>query len=124
MIRKFKLRGEDTQPQTYGLGVKEVWRIPKDKHHPGLVQHTLGWPLQNKLLDKTFGGSFMYHMEEDLAQIGLVVGLDYENPYINPYEEFQRFKTHPSIKEMLDGGECLAYGARCLNEVKSMYPVS
>ncbi|KAL0589415.1 hypothetical protein ABG067_002634 [Albugo candida] len=116
VIRKFKLRGEDTQPQTYGLGVKEVWRIPKDKHHPGLVQHTLGWPLQNKLLDKTFGGSFMYHMEEDLVQIGLVVGLDYENPYINPYEEFQRFKMHPSIKEMLDGGECLAYGARCLNE--------
>ncbi|CAK4131375.1 unnamed protein product [Aphanomyces euteiches] len=115
IIGKFDLR-KDAQPQTYGLGIKEVWRIPKEKHQPGLVQHTLGWPLQESLMEKTFGGSFLYHMEEDLVQIGVVVGLDYENPYLNPYEEFQRFKTHPAVRSHLEGGECIAYGARCLNE--------
>ncbi|OQS03864.1 electron transfer flavoprotein-ubiquinone oxidoreductase [Thraustotheca clavata] len=115
VMKKFNLR-KDAQPQTYGLGIKEVWRIPKEKHSPGLVQHTLGWPLQNSLFDKTFGGSFLYHMEEDLVQIGVVVGLDYENPYLNPYEEFQRFKTHPAVSSHLEGGECVAYGARVLNE--------
>ncbi|TDH70810.1 hypothetical protein CCR75_001856 [Bremia lactucae] len=115
VMEKFHLR-EGVQPQTYGIGIKEVWRIPKEKHQAGLVQHTLGWPLQRSLMDKTFGGSFMYHMEDDLVQIGLVVGLDYENPYINPYEEFQQFKTHPAIRKFLDGGECVQYGARCLNE--------
>ncbi|KDO29821.1 hypothetical protein SPRG_04927 [Saprolegnia parasitica CBS 223.65] len=115
VMKKFELR-KDAQPQTYGLGIKEVWRIPKDKHTPGLVQHTLGWPLQSSLMDKTFGGSFLYHMEEDLVQIGMVVGLDYENPYLNPYEEFQRFKTHPAVRSHLEGGECVAYGARVLNE--------
>ncbi|GLE07462.1 hypothetical protein PINS_up017773 [Pythium insidiosum] len=115
IMKKFNLR-EGKQPQTYGLGIKEVWRVPKEQHKPGLVQHTLGWPLQSKALDKTFGGSFLYHMEDDLVQIGVVVGLDYENPYINPYEEFQRFKTHPEIRKHLEGGECVAYGARCLNE--------
>ncbi|GMF30799.1 unnamed protein product [Phytophthora lilii] len=114
-MEKYNLR-EGVQPQTYGIGVKEVWRIPKEKHQAGLVQHTLGWPLQQTLMDKTFGGSFMYHMEDDLVQIGVVVGLDYENPYINPYEEFQRFKTHPAIRKYLEGGECIQYGARCLNE--------
>ncbi|KAI9921772.1 hypothetical protein PsorP6_001663 [Peronosclerospora sorghi] len=115
VMNKYKLR-EGVQPQTYGIGVKEVWRIPKEKHESGLVQHTLGWPLQQSLMDKTFGGSFMYHMEDNLVHIGVVVGLDYENPYINPYEEFQRFKTHPAIREYLEGGECVQYGARCLNE--------
>uniref|UniRef100_M4C1J1 Electron transfer flavoprotein-ubiquinone oxidoreductase n=1 Tax=Hyaloperonospora arabidopsidis (strain Emoy2) TaxID=559515 RepID=M4C1J1_HYAAE len=115
VMEKFNLR-DGVQPQTYGIGVKEVWRVLKEKHQPGLVQHTLGWPLQQSLMDKTFGGSFMYHMEDDLVQIGLVVGLDYENPYINPYEEFQRFKTHPAIRKYLEGGECVQYGARCLNE--------
>ncbi|GMF17058.1 unnamed protein product [Phytophthora fragariaefolia] len=115
VMEKFNLR-EGVQPQTYGIGVKEVWRIPKEKHQAGLVQHTLGWPLQQTLMDKTFGGSFMYHMEDDLVQIGVVVGLDYENPYINPYEEFQRFKMHPAIRKYLEGGECVQYGARCLNE--------
>ncbi|ETV65262.1 hypothetical protein H257_17980 [Aphanomyces astaci] len=115
VMGKFNLR-QHVQPQTYGLGIKEVWRIPKDKHSPGLVQHTLGWPLQSSLLDKTFGGSFLYHMDDDLVQIGLVVGLDYENPYLNPYEEFQRFKTHPAVRSHLEGGECIAYGARVLNE--------
>lgn len=115
VMEKYNLR-EGVQPQTYGLGVKEVWRIPKEKHQAGLVQHTLGWPLQQSVMDKTFGGSFMYHMEDDLVQIGVVVGLDYENPYINPYEEFQRLKTHPAIRKYLEGGECVQYGARCLNE--------
>ncbi|RLN80354.1 hypothetical protein BBJ28_00012617 [Nothophytophthora sp. Chile5] len=115
VMKKYNLR-EGVQPQTYGIGVKEVWRIPKEQHKPGLVQHSLGWPLQTKLMDQTFGGSFMYHMEDDLVQIGIVVGLDYENPYINPYEEFQRFKTHPAIRKYLEGGECVQYGARCLNE--------
>lgn len=115
IMAKYNLR-EGKQPQTYGLGIKEVWRIPKAQHKPGYVQHTLGWPLQQSAMDKTFGGSFMYHMEDDLVQIGIVVGLDYENPYLNPYEEFQRFKTHPEIKKYLDGGECVQYGARCLNE--------
>ncbi|TMW63826.1 hypothetical protein Poli38472_002767 [Pythium oligandrum] len=115
VMKKFNLR-DGVQPQTYGLGIKEVWRVPKDKHRPGFVQHTLGWPLQTNLMEKTFGGSFLYHMEDDLVQVGVVVGLDYENPYINPYEEFQRFKTHPEVREQLEGGECVAYGARCLNE--------
>ena len=85
VMSKFKLRdGEGVDEQTYGLGIKEVWRIPKSQHKPGFVQHTLGWPLQSTLLDKTFGGTFLYHMEEDLVQIGMVVGLDYENPYLNP----------------------------------------
>lgn len=115
VMDKFNLR-EGKQPQTYGIGIKEVWRIPKEQHKPGYVQHSLGWPLQTKLFEKTFGGSFMYHMEDDLVQIGMVVGLDYENPYINPYEEFQRFKTHPEVRKYLEGGECVSYGARCLNE--------
>ena len=116
VMEKFSLRN-DCQPQTYGIGIKEVWRVPKENHMSGLVQHTLGWPLQTKMLDKTFGGTFLYHMDPDLIQIGMVVGLDYENPYINPYQEFQRFKTHPEIRKHLEGGECISYGARCLNEV-------
>lgn len=115
VMKKFDLR-KNAEPQTYGLGIKELWRIPKEKHKAGLVQHTLGWPLQTGLMDKTFGGSFIYHMDDDLVQIGYVVGLDYENPYLNPYEEFQRFKTHPLVREHLEGGECIQYGARCLNE--------
>lgn len=117
IMKKFKLReSEECQPQTYGIGLKEVWRVPKENFASGLVQHTLGWPLQSKAFEKTFGGSFLYHMDPDLIQIGLVVGLDYENPYINPYQEFQRFKTHPDVKKHLEGGECISYGARVLNE--------
>jgi electron-transferring-flavoprotein dehydrogenase len=82
-MEKFNLR-EKAQVQTYGLGVKEVWRIPKENHRPGFVQHSLGWPLQTGFFDKTFGGSFLYHMEDGLVLIGMVVGLDYENPYLNP----------------------------------------
>ena len=111
LIRKFNLRdGKD--PQTYGLGVKEVWRVTDDKYKPGSVLHTLGWPLDNR----TYGGSFCYHMEDNLVQLGLVVGLDYQNPYLSPFREFQRLKHHPLFADMLAGGECVAYGARVLNE--------
>ena len=117
VMKQFKLReGKDIQPQTYGLGVKEVWQIPTEKHKPGLVQHTLGWPLQTSPMDKIFGGSFLYHQAPDLVLIGMVVGLDYANPYLNPYQEFQRWKTHPAIAEHLEGGTCIQYGARVLNE--------
>lgn len=114
-MKKFSLR-EGVPPQTYGLGLKEVWEVPEDKIRPGLVQHTLGWPLQHSLFDKTFGGSFLYHMKPNLVLVGFVVGLDYRNPYLSPYEEFQRFKHHPQVAKHLEGGTCVAYGARCLNE--------
>ena len=97
-----------------GIGLKEVWRIAEGNphFHPGRVQHSVNWPLPTNV----YGGSFLYHMNPDLVHIGLVVGLDYENPYINPYEEFQKFKTHKEIRKILEGGECLSYGARCINE--------
>ncbi|WAQ88817.1 hypothetical protein PtA15_10A237 [Puccinia triticina] len=110
-IERFKLRdGKD--PQTYGLGIKEVWRVKDDVYEPGKVLHTLGWPLQRD----TYGGSWMYHLEDNLVSLGLVVGLDYPNPYLSPYQEFQRLKHHPLFSRVLEGGECLAYGARALNE--------
>eukprot|EP00953_Heterococcus_sp_UTEX-ZZ885_P024428 13364-Heterococcus_DN1.PRE.1 len=94
----------------------QVWQIPAEKCKPGLVQHTLGWPLQNSLFDTTYGGSFLYHMAPDLVLLGLVVGLDYPNPHLNPYKEFQRWKHHPAIASHIEGGQCVAYGARALNE--------
>lgn len=103
---------KDTAPQKYGIGLKELWRVPKQTHVPGRVQHTLGWPLDNG----TGGGGFVYHFEEDLVSLGLVVHLNYPNPYLSPFQEFQRFKTHPLIKGQLEGGQRLAYGARCLTE--------
>jgi len=115
LIEKFNLR-EAKNPQTYGLGIKEVWEIPEENHQPGLVQHTLGWPLQTSLNDKIFGGSFLYHQEPNLVLLGLVIGLDYANPFINPYQEFQKWKTHPTIRKQLEGGTCISYGARVLNE--------
>jgi electron-transferring-flavoprotein dehydrogenase len=115
LMHKFQLRN-NCQPQTYGLGIKEVWQIPSEQHRPGYVQHTLGYPLQSSLFDKTFGGSFLYHQEPDLVLIGMVVGLDYQNPYLNPYQEFQRWKLHPDVRKHLDGGSCISYGARVLNE--------
>ncbi|GAA5838848.1 hypothetical protein JCM3766R1_004227 [Sporobolomyces carnicolor] len=109
--KRFDLRdGKD--PQTYGLGVKEVWKVKKDKHVPGKVQHTLGWPLDNS----TYGGTWLYHMEDEMVSLGIVVGLDYKNPYISPYKELQRLKHHPLFADLLEGGECIAYGARALNE--------
>jgi electron-transferring-flavoprotein dehydrogenase len=106
----------DSHPQQYGLGLKEVWQVPPEQFQSGLVQHTLGFPLQSGIMDKVFGGSFLYHQEPDLVLVGLVVGLDYANPYLNPYLEFQKWKTHPAIAKHLVGGTCLSYGARVLNE--------
>jgi electron-transferring-flavoprotein dehydrogenase len=110
MLRYGLRKGVD--PQVYGLGLKEVWRIPPDRCKPGAIQHTLGWPLDSA----TYGGSFVYHMAPDIVLVGLVVGLDYANPFMNPYAEFQRWKHHPKIARHLEGGECLQYGARVINE--------
>jgi electron-transferring-flavoprotein dehydrogenase len=100
------------QPQKYGLGLKEVWEVQPDKHQPGLVQHTLGWPLD----DRTGGGSFLYHYGDNLVSVGFVVHLNYANPYLSPYGEFQRFKTHPAIRGTFAGGKRIAYGARAITE--------
>jgi electron-transferring-flavoprotein dehydrogenase len=99
-------------PQTFGLGIKELWELPKDTHRHGLVMHTMGWPLSND----TGGGSFVYHYGDNLASVGFVVHLDYENPYLSPFEEFQRFKTHPMVRPMLEKGRRIAYGARVITE--------
>jgi electron-transferring-flavoprotein dehydrogenase len=111
LMTRFQLR-KGVQPQTYGLGLKEIWQIPADKHQRGHVIHTVGWPLDNA----TYGGSFIYHLSKKQVAIGFVVGLDYKNPWLNPFSEFQRFKTHPFIRELLTGGERISYGARALNE--------
>ncbi len=109
LIAKFDLaRGRD--PQVYGIGLKELWQIQPEKHQSGLVMHTAGWPLASD----TYGGSFQYHMEDNQVCIGFVVGLGYSNPYLNPYEEFQRYKTHPAIRPFLEGGKRVAYGARAI----------
>lgn len=99
-------------PQTYGIGIKEIWEVPPEQHQPGKVIHTLGWPLDLQ----TYGGSFIYHWGKNLISIGFIVGLDYKNPYLNPYQEFQRFKHHPDIKKLLHKGQCISYGARAINE--------
>ncbi len=92
---------KDRQPQKYGLGLKELWQVAPEKHHPGLVQHSFGWPLDNR----TGGGSFLYHFETGLVAVGFVVHLNYENPYLSPFEEFQRFKTHPLVRDTFSGGK-------------------
>ncbi|MGH7089124.1 MAG: 4Fe-4S dicluster domain-containing protein, partial [Stellaceae bacterium] len=102
----------DSGPQTYGIGLKELWEVDAAQHRPGLVIHTIGWPLDAA----TYGGSFLYHLENRQVAVGFVVGLDYANPYLNPFEEFQRFKTHPAIRGTFAGGRRIAYGARALNE--------
>ena len=99
-------------PQTYALGIKELWEIDPEKHHPGRVIHTIGWPVDTK----TYAGSFLYHLEDNQVAVGYVVGLDYRNPHLSPFEEFQRFKTHPDIRPTFEGGRRVAYGARALNE--------
>ncbi|MBI4205025.1 MAG: electron transfer flavoprotein-ubiquinone oxidoreductase [Betaproteobacteria bacterium] len=101
---------ERADPQVYGIGLKELWEIKPEKHQQGLVIHTAGWPLEND----TYGGSFLYHMENNLVSVGFVVGLGYSNPHLNPYEEFQRYKTHPAIRPFLEGGKRIAYGARAI----------
>jgi electron-transferring-flavoprotein dehydrogenase len=109
LIERFKLdAGRD--PQSYGLGLKELWEIPAANHKPGLVVHTAGWPLDAN----TYGGSFVYHAADNKIAIGFVVGLDYQNPWLSPFEEFQRFKTHPAIRKHLEGGKRISYGARTI----------
>ncbi|KAG7355514.1 FAD-dependent oxidoreductase [Nitzschia inconspicua] len=116
LMKHFGLRNNGVQTQTYGLGIKEVWQVPDEVFQKGLVQHTLGFPLQSSPMDDVFGGTFLYHQEPNLVLAGLVVGLDYKNPYLNPYKEFQRWKTHPEVRKHFEGGTCIAYGARVLNE--------
>ncbi len=109
LIADYKLdAGKD--PQTYGIGIKELWEIDPAKHRPGLVIHTAGWPLDSA----TYGGSFLYHLENNQVAVGYVVGLAYENPYLSPFEEFQRYKTHPAIRGFFEGGKRLSYGARAI----------
>ena len=109
LIAKYDLnKGKD--PQTYGIGIKELWEIDPAKHQPGLVIHSAGWPLDAD----TYGGSFLYHLENNQVAVGYVVGLGYENPYLSPYEEFQRYKTHPEIRKFFEGGKRIAYGARAI----------
>ncbi len=112
LMDHFKLRDGAMDYQSYGLGVKEVWEVPKEQHKPGLIQHTAGWPMDMK----TYGGSFLYHMKPNLVLVGYVIGLDYENPHISPYKEFQRFKHHPEVLKHIKGGTCISYGARVINE--------
>jgi electron-transferring-flavoprotein dehydrogenase len=102
----------DREPPKFGIGLKELWQVAPDKHRPGLVQHTFGWPLDNR----TGGGSFLYHYEDNLVSVGFVIHLNYTNPYLSPFEEFQRFKTHPSVRETFAGGKRLAYGSRAITE--------
>ena len=111
VIRKYSL-DHNKSPQQYGIGFKEIWEISKNQHEEGLVVHTAGWPLDNN----TYGGSFCYHAEKNQIYIGYVVGLDYKNPHLSPYDEFQRFKTHPSISKYLKNGKRISYGARALIE--------
>jgi electron-transferring-flavoprotein dehydrogenase len=106
---KFNLR-DGADPQVYGIGIKELWEVAPGKHEPGLVVHTAGWPLASD----TYGGSFLYHFDAHLVAIGFVVGLGYANPYLSPFEEFQRYKTHPKIRGVLDGGRRIGYGARAM----------
>ena len=104
--------GAECEPQKFGIGLKELWQVAPEKHQPGLVQHSFGWPLDRR----TGGGSFLYHYGENLVSVGFVVHLNYENPYLSPFDEFQRFKTHPLIRDTFAGGKRLSYGARALTE--------
>ncbi len=109
--KSFGLR-EGVDPQTYGIGIKELWQIKPENFRKGLTQHSIGWPLASD----TYGGSFLYHFGENLVSVGFVVGLDYTNPYLSPFQEFQRFKTHPAIAPVFEGGKRISYGARAINE--------
>ena len=111
LMERFNLRA-DAEPQTYGIGIKELWEVDPSVHRNGLVVHTAGWPLGTH----TYGGSFLYHLENNQVAVGFVVGLDYQNPYLSPFEEFQRYKTHPKIRPVFEGARRIAYGARALNE--------
>jgi electron-transferring-flavoprotein dehydrogenase len=111
LLKRFAL-DVDREPQKFGIGLKELWQVAPERHRPGLVQHSFGWPLDNS----TGGGSFLYHLDEGLVSVGFVMHLNYQNPYLNPFEEFQRFKTHPLMRETFEGGKRLAYGARAITE--------
>ena len=120
---RFRLR-DGVDPQTYGIGLKELWEVPAERYEPGLVVHTTGWPVPSD----TYGGGFVYHLVDNLVAVGYVVGLNYTNPYLSPFEEFQRYKTHPEIRKFLEGGKRLAYGARAIpagglqSQPKLVYP--
>ncbi len=111
LMARFNLR-DGRDPQTYAIGVKELWEIPAANHRPGLIEHSIGWPLDSQ----TYGGSFLYHFDDNLVAYGFVVGLDYRNPWLSPFEEMQRCKTHPEMRKHFAGGRRIAYGARALNE--------
>jgi electron-transferring-flavoprotein dehydrogenase len=111
LFERFKLR-EGVDPQTFAIGIKELWEVDPAKHQPGRIVHTIGWPLSSDV----YGGSFLYHLENNQVAVGLVVGLDYTNPWLSPFEEFQRFKNHPAMRHLFEGGRRIAYGARALNE--------
>jgi electron-transferring-flavoprotein dehydrogenase len=111
LMDRFQL-GENSNPQTYGIGVKELWEVSPTQHRLGAVIHTIGWPLDTQ----TYGGSFLYHLENNQVEVGFVIGLDYTNPYLNPFEEFQRFKTHPKIRSVFAGGRRISYGSRAISE--------
>ncbi|MEA2870545.1 MAG: electron-transferring-flavoprotein dehydrogenase [Hyphomicrobiales bacterium] len=111
LISRFEL-AKDREPQKFGIGLKELWKVAPEKHQPGLVQHSFGWPLD----DRTGGGSFLYHLEDGQVVVGFVVHLNYRNPYIAPFEEFQRFKRHPLIRPTFEGGKRISYGARAITE--------
>jgi electron-transferring-flavoprotein dehydrogenase len=111
LLKRFDLAA-DREPQKFGIGLKELWQVASEKHRPGLVQHSFGWPLDNS----TGGGSFLYHFDDNLVSVGFVVHLNYSNPFLNPFEEFQRFKTHPLVRATFEGGRRLSYGARAITE--------
>ncbi|QOD85152.1 electron transfer flavoprotein-ubiquinone oxidoreductase [Chromobacterium haemolyticum] len=111
LFERFRLH-DGADPQTYGIGIKELWEVKPELHQPGSITHTVGWPVDTA----TYGGSFMYHLENNQVVVGFVIGLDYQNPYLSPFEEFQRFKTHPAIRKVFEGGRRLSYGARALTE--------
>jgi electron-transferring-flavoprotein dehydrogenase len=110
LFERFKLR-EGVDPQTYGIGIKELWEVDPARHQPGKIVHTVGWPLD----PSTYGGSFLYHMENNQVAVGFVIGLGYANPHLSPFDEFQRFKTHPDIRPTFEGGRRIAYGARAIS---------
>lgn len=112
LINKYQL-DKDKDPQHYGLGIKELWKIPAEQHQPGLVVHSAGWPLSES---DTLGGGFLYHLEDNQVAVGLITNLSYSNPHLSPYDEFQRYKQHPSIKQYLQGGERITYGARAITK--------
>ena len=111
VIQHFEL-DQDSDPQTYGLGIKELWEIQPDRHRCGEVLHSMGWPLGAQV----YGGGFVYHLENNQLAVGLITGLDYQNPWLDPFEEFQRFKTHPALRDLFEGGQRISYGARALSE--------